>query len=52
MEMLEHYACPECGTINSVMDASCRKCGTTPSCNYVRIHREKIEEIRKRMKLN
>ncbi len=52
MEMLEHYACPECGTINSVMDASCRKCGTTPSCNYVRIHREKIEEIRKRMKRN
>lgn len=53
-EMLEHFTCSECNTINSTYDISCRKCGATPSCNYVRIHREQIEEmqIKMQMKLN
>lgn len=41
-EMLEHYACPQCGTINSAYDMACRKCGNTPSCNYVEANREEI----------
>lgn len=43
-EMIKHYSCPECGSINSAYDLSCRKCGTAPSCNYVGIHKEKIVE--------
>lgn len=43
-EMIEHYSCPECGTINSVYDLACRKCQTTPSCNYVSLHKEKISQ--------
>lgn len=50
MEMLEHYACPECGAINSVRDDSCRKCSFTPSCRYVEIHRKEIDEIREKLK--
>ena len=50
MEKLEHYSCPKCGTINSVIDSFCRKCGSTPSCRYVEIHRNKIDEIRERLK--
>ncbi len=43
-EMLEHYACPECGTINSAYDAVCRKCGASPGCAYVALNRKEIEE--------
>ena len=41
-EMLEHYSCPNCHTINSAYDIACRKCGTTPSCAYVGLHKDKI----------
>lgn len=41
-EMVEHYSCPECNTINSAYDIACRKCGNTPSCSYVRINKEAI----------
>ena len=41
-EMLEHYSCPECHTINSAYDMQCRKCGTTPSCKYVSLHADEI----------
>ena len=41
-EMLEHYGCPECGTINSAYDTACRKCGSAPSCKYVEVNREEI----------
>jgi len=41
-EMIEHYSCPECHTINSAYDIACRKCGTTPSCNYVNLHKDEI----------
>ena len=41
-EMVEHYSCPECNTINSAYDLACRKCGNIPSCSYVRINKEGI----------
>ena len=41
-EMIEHYACPDCGTLNSAYDIKCRKCGNEPSCTYVAQHREDI----------
>ena len=50
-EMLEHYSCSRCQTINSAYDLSCRKCGATPSCNYVARHKSKIMSyISKRQK--
>ncbi len=42
MEMIEHYSCQSCGTINSAYDFKCRKCGAEPSCEYVKLHREEI----------
>lgn len=41
-EMIEHYSCKECGTLNSAYDISCRKCGSSPSCAYVGIHKDEI----------
>lgn len=41
-EMIEHYSCPQCKTINSAYDLKCRKCGNDPSCEYVRLHKEAI----------
>lgn len=41
-EMLDHYACPECGAINSAYDMACRKCGITPSCKYVEVNQKEI----------
>jgi Protein of unknown function (DUF3795) len=41
-EMIEHYSCPECRTINSAYDIACRKCGRTPSCEYIRLHEDVI----------
>ena len=41
-EMIEHYSCPTCRTLNSAYDISCRECGTTPSCAYVRLHKDEI----------
>jgi predicted RNA-binding Zn-ribbon protein involved in translation (DUF1610 family) len=41
-EMVEHYSCPACGTINSTYDMVCRKCGAAPSCAYVDQHKEEI----------
>jgi hypothetical protein len=43
-EMLEHYSCPQCRTINSAYDLKCRKCGHAPSCEYVRRHKPAIEQ--------
>ncbi len=43
-EMLLHYSCTACGTMNSAYHIACRKCGTTPSCEYVRLHRDAIEQ--------
>lgn len=44
-EMVERYSCPQCGTLNSAYDLSCRKCGATPSCTYVSQHKDAIEEF-------
>ena len=41
-EMLEHFACPSCKTINSAYDFKCRKCGGEPGNEYVKQHREEI----------
>jgi hypothetical protein len=43
-EMLEHYTCPGCGTINSAYDMVCRKCGVSPSCLYVEVNQQEIEK--------
>ncbi len=41
-EMIGHYSCPACHTVNSAYDLKCRKCGNDPSCEYVRLHRDEI----------
>lgn len=41
-EMLEHYACPACETINSAYQLTCQECGTSPSSAYVAEHKEAI----------
>lgn len=47
-EMVAHYSCPECGTVNSAYDSSCRRCGATPSCEYVREHRAELDDFAER----
>jgi len=42
LEMVEHYSCPKCHTINSAYDTACRRCGTDPSCNYVKLNKQEI----------
>jgi hypothetical protein len=49
VEMIEHYSCPECQAINSAYDLSCRKCGATPSCSYVNLHKEEVKKVIARM---
>jgi hypothetical protein len=41
-EMVDHYSCPQCGTMNSAYDIACRKCGATPGCSYVGLHKDEI----------
>jgi hypothetical protein len=41
-EMIEHYSCHQCKTINSAYDMTCRKCGASPSCTYVGLHGEEV----------
>ena len=50
-EMVEHYSCSKCHTINSAYDIQCRKCETEPSCDYVMEHRTEIESQLLRMKV-
>jgi hypothetical protein len=42
-EMMEHYSCPECHTINTAYHPACRQCGTEPSCGYIEQHQEEIK---------
>ncbi len=42
VEMIEYYSCKKCGTLNSAYDIACRKCGSTPSCEYVGLHKDEI----------
>jgi len=44
VEALENYKCQNCETLNSAWDLSCRKCGNTPSCNYVENNQTEINE--------
>lgn len=44
VEALENYKCQKCETLNSGWDLSCRKCGNTPSCNYVENNQSEINE--------
>lgn len=48
-EMLQHYGCPRCHTINSAYDLACRKCGETPSCQYVRLHKDEVSKLAEAM---
>lgn len=41
-EMLEHYSCYNCKTLNSAYDLFCRTCGAVPSCRYVEHHGAEI----------
>ena len=41
-EMIEHYSCPKCRTLNSAYDLKCRNCGREPSCGYVNWHKQTI----------
>ena len=41
-EMLEHYSCTRCNTINSAYHLACRNCGVAPSCAYVDLHKVEI----------
>lgn len=42
-EMIDHFSCPKCRTINSAYDLKCRQCGEEPSCGYVGRHKKEIE---------
>ena len=42
-EMKEKFSCPRCNTVNNAYDIACRKCGNTPGCEFVTLHREMIE---------
>jgi len=42
-EMLKHYSCHQCGTVNSAYHSTCRECGADPSCEYVKRHKSEIE---------
>lgn len=49
-EKAAHYSCPACGTVNSAYDPACRRCGRTPSCRYVELHKEEIDAFWARQK--
>lgn len=44
-EMIKHYSCKQCSTINSAYDIACRKCGNTPGNTYVERHLDEIKRI-------
>ncbi len=48
-EMVQHYSCPACGSINSAYDQTCRECGTVPSCMFVKVHEKEVAPFRSRM---
>lgn len=45
----ERYSCPECRTINSAYDLTCRRCGADPSCAYVGAHRDQVLQLVEKM---
>jgi hypothetical protein len=44
LEMIEHYSCQECNTVNSAYDAACRACGATPGSPFVKLHGDEISQ--------
>jgi hypothetical protein len=40
--MTAHYACDQCGALNSAYDMRCRKCHGDPSCAYVGLHKDEV----------
>jgi len=44
-EIRNRYTCPRCQTINSAYDLKCRKCGNSPSCDYVAEHGPAVERF-------
>jgi hypothetical protein len=46
-EMIEHYSCPKCNSINSAYDPKCRSCGNVPSNQYVAEHGQEIIDFLK-----
>lgn len=44
IEMKENYSCPQCNTVNSAYDIACKKCGHSPSCRFVNLHKDLIDK--------
>ena len=44
-DMMNHYSCSKCETVNSTYDFQCRSCGTKPSNKYTELHQKKITEF-------
>ena len=42
VEAAVRYTCPDCGTLNSAYDLTCRACGRDPSTPFVVEHRDEI----------
>ncbi len=49
-EKVERYSCPQCQTLNSAYDMTCRKCGADPGSSYVREHKQEIIPFLSKMK--
>jgi hypothetical protein len=43
LEMLDHYACMQCETINSTYHITCHFCGSHPPSKHVNLYHEEIE---------
>lgn len=43
IEMLEHYACPDCETINSAYHLTCQSCERYPGSEHANLHQNEIE---------
>ncbi len=43
-EMKDYFSCSQCNTVNSAYHVACRKCGYKPSCKFVSLHKEAIEQ--------
>lgn len=49
VRMTDMTSCPECGTINSAYDASCRKCGHNPGSGFFEKYREAVMDHLKKI---
>ena len=51
-EVRARYICQACSAINSAYDLACRKCGNEPGSPFAEMHRERIEEVLKKVAEN